>query len=444
MERTYIAEVSSALERKILIKGFIDNIRDSKFMTFIICKDITGKIQITIEKEKHPELVDIIDQLTPDSVISVIGTVTKNDYVKLNGVEIIPEEIKIESVAEALPIVRKAIAATKKKKALERSSIDQRIDYRWIDLRTDENQLMFKIQTVMVNAMRQFLIDHEFIEIHTPKLIGAASESGADVFEVKYFDRNAYLAQSPQFYKQMAMASGFERIFEVGPVFRAEKSYTNRHTTEFTGFDLEFSYIDSYQDVMHLEETLLQHMLKTVSMKYGDMIKEYFDSEVVVPTLPFPTIDIKDLYCELEKKYNYKIDDSERYDLTTEAEQLSYRWVKETYGHEFLFVTGFGPEKRAFYHMRDKHGIPMGYDLIWRGVEITTGAQREHRYEILKKQVEEKGLADDVKFYLDFFKYGCPPHGGFGLGVDRLTMLLLNLGIKDSMFLFRGPNRLNP
>lgn len=413
-------------------------------MAFIVLKDITGKIQITIEKEAHPELCPAIAQLSEDSVISVIGNVTPNDYVKLNGVEVIPESIRIESVAEALPIARKAIPATKKKKAVERSSIDQRIDYRWIDLRTDENQLMFQIQTAMVNSMRQFLLNQNFLEIHTPKLIGAASESGADVFEVKYFDRNAYLAQSPQFYKQMAMASGFERIFEVGPVFRAEKSNTNRHTTEFTGFDLEFSYIDSYQDVMDMEAKLLTHMLGEISQRFGSRIKETFGTDVIVPTLPFPTIDLADLYEELEKKYGYTVDESEKGDLTTWAEQLSYRWVRQTYGHEFLFVTGFDAEKRAFYHMRDENGVPMGYDLIWRGVEITTGAQREHRYDVLKKQAAEKGLEEDVRFYLEFFKYGCPPHGGFGIGIDRLTMLLLNLGIKDAMFLFRGPNRLHP
>ena len=444
MERTYVSDAVSAVGRRILVQGFVDNLRDSKNMAFIVLKDITGKIQITIEKEAHPELCPAIAQLSEDSVISVIGNVTPNDYVKLNGVEVIPESIRIESVAEALPIARKAIPATKKKKAVERSSIDQRIDYRWIDLRTDENQLMFQIQTAMVNSMRQFLLNQNFLEIHTPKLIGAASESGADVFEVKYFDRNAYLAQSPQFYKQMAMASGFERIFEVGPVFRAEKSNTNRHTTEFTGFDLEFSYIDSYQDVMDMEAKLLTHMLGEISQRFGSRIKETFGTDVIVPPLPFPSIDLTDLYEDLEKKYGYTVDESEKGDLTTWAEQLSYRWVRQTYGHEFLFVTGFDAEKRAFYHMRDENGVPMGYDLIWWGVEITTGAQREHRYDVLKKQAAEKGLEEDVRFYLEFFKYGCPPHGGFGIGIDRLTMLLLNLGIKDAMFLFRGPNRLHP
>ncbi len=444
MERTYAQEAFQKAGETVLVRGFVDNLRDSKYMTFIVLKDITGKIQVTIEKEQHPEWEELLAGLTGDSVISVVGQVNANEYVKLGGAEILPESITVDSLSEALPIARKAIPATKKKKEVERSSIDQRIDYRWIDLRTEENQMMFKVQTVMVNAMRKFLLDRNFIEIHTPKLIGAASESGADVFEVKYFDRNAYLAQSPQFYKQMAMAAGFERIFETGPVFRAEKSYTNRHTTEFTGFDLEFSYIDSVKDVMKMEEDLLTDMLAKVKEAYGEEIKELFGKEVIVPTTPFPVVDLQELYDALEKEYGYVAPEEEKGDLTTEAEQLSFRYSMEKFGSEFLFVTGYGVEKRPFYHMRDEKGMPQGYDLIWRGVEITTGAQREHRYEILKKQAEEKGLDQDVQFYLEFFKYGCPPHGGFGIGVDRMTMLLLDLSIKEAMFLFRGPNRLTP
>jgi len=444
MERTYISEVRNNTGKPLKVQGFVENFRNSRSMAFIVLKDITGKLQITIEKEKHPELCEVIDLITGDSVLTVEGTVFENDYVKMGGLEMIPDKITIESIAEPIPIARKDIPATKKKAAVERSSIDQRIDYRWIDLRTDENQLMFKVQTVMVNAMRKFLLERNFIEIHTPKLIGTASESGSNVFEVKYFDRNAYLAQSPQFYKQMAMASGFERIFEVGPVFRAEKSYTSKHTTEFTGFDLEFSYIDSYRDVMKMEEELLKYMLSELKEKYGEQIKELFGQEVIVPETPFPVVKLADLYKALEEEYGYTVDDSEKGDLTTDAERLSFEWVKKHYNHEFLFITDYSADKRAFYHMRDENGIPMGYDLIWRGVEITTGAQREHRYDVLKKQAQEKGLDEDVKFYLEFFRYGCPPHGGFGLGVDRLTMLILGLHIKEAMFLFRGPNRLTP
>jgi len=439
-----IQDVKKTLGQPVLVQGFVDNFRDSKAMAFIVLKDITGRLQITVEKEKLPEVAAAIAGLTPDSVISVTGTVIENEYVKLGGMEMIPDSITVESLAEALPIARKSIPATKKKQAVERSSIDQRLDYRWVDLRTDENQLIFKVQTVLVGAMRDFLRSKNFLEIHTPKLIAAASESGADVFEVKYFDRSAYLAQSPQFYKQMAMASGFERIFEVGPVFRAEKSFTNKHTTEFSGFDLEFSFIHSFRDVMQLEAELLTYALGKVKEAYGEEIEQLYGLPVVVPTAPFPEVKLADLYKGLEEEFGYTVPEEEKGDLTTEAEHLSYEWVKKHYGHEFLFVTDYSADKRAFYHMRDENGIPQGYDLIWRGTEITTGAQREHRYDRLKAQADEKGLGEDVKFYLDFFRYGCPPHGGFGLGIDRLTMLLFGLPIKECMFLFRGPNRLTP
>lgn len=436
MERTYASQVRDA--EQIKVQGFVESIRNKKKMAFIVLKDITGKVQVTVEKGENEALDAAVDAITLDSVITVIGKAVENEYVKLGGVEVLAREIILESVAAPLPIDREEM------KGHERSSIDQRIDYRWIDLRTEKNQVLFKTQTVLVNAMRTFLLDRGFMEIHTPKLIGAASESGADVFEVKYFDRKAYLAQSPQFYKQMAMAAGFERIFEVGPVFRAEKSFTNKHTTEFTGFDLEFSYIDSYRDVMKMEEELLTYALGQIHDKCGEDIKRVYGLDVVVPDKPFPIVKLADLYAGLEADFGYVVPEEEKGDLTTEAEHLSYEWAQKHYGSEFLFVTDYDAEKRAFYHMRDENGVPQGYDLIWRGCEITTGAQREHRYEVLKAQCDEKGLTEDVKFYLEFFKYGCPPHGGFGLGVDRLTMLILGLTIKEAMFIFRGPNRLNP
>ena len=240
------------------------------------------------------------------------------------------------------------------------------------------------------------------------------------------------------------MSAGLDRIFEVGPVFRAENSNTNRHTTEFTGFDLEFSYIDSYEDVMDMEENLLIAGLTKVKVKYGEKIKEVFGKEVIVPTKPFPRIKLQDLYNELKEKYDFVIPTEDVGDLNAEAEKLAYKYAMEKYNSEFLFITDYSKTRRAFYHMR-KNDIPQGYDLIWRGSEITTGAQREHRYDILKAQAAEKGLGEDVKFYLEFFKYGCPPHGGFAVGVDRLTMLLLGLpSVKETEFLFRGPNRLEP
>ncbi len=428
MERTYIKDIAEGRAR---ISGFVENFRNKRTMAFIVVRDITGKLQVTVVKEEHPELCEMLDKLTLQSVVTFEGEVVKNDYVKLGGIEMLPDTMRIESLADAIPIK-------------DDSDIDVRMDYRWIDLRREKNHLMLKLQTTFTNAMREFLVERNFVEIHTPKLIAAASESGSDVFEVKYFDTNAYLAQSPQFYKQMAMASGLERIFETGPVFRAEKSYTSKHATEFTGFDLEFSYIDSFDDVMKLEEELLACALAKVSEKHGDKIEELFGIPVVVPTLPFPRMKLADVYSELEERYGYTLPDELKGDLTTEAERLCAKLSMDKFGHEFLFITDYDAKERAFYHMRDENGVPQGYDLIWRGVEITTGAQREHRYEVLRAQAEEKGLAEDVKFYLEFFKYGCPPHGGFGLGIDRLTMLFLGITIKEAEFLFRGPSRLTP
>lgn len=413
------------------VQGFVENIRDKRTMAFLVVKDASGKLQLTIEKEKYPELGEMVKNLTLHSVITVEGPVVENSYVKMGGIEMLPTSMIIESIAAPSPIE-------------EKSSIDLRLDYRWLDLRTDRNALIFKVQTLLAAKFREYLVARDFVEIHTPKLIGAASESGADVFELTYFDRKAYLAQSPQFYKQMAMAAGFERIFECGPVFRAEKSNTNKHATEFTGFDLEFSYIESYEDVMKLEEELIAYAMPFVKEQYGDAIQELFGEEVVVPTLPFPRVKLADLYRDLVDGYGLDPALCEKGDLCTEAERLCRQYTKDKFGHEFVFVTDFGAEKRAFYHMRNEAGVPQGYDLIWKGCEITTGAQREHRYDILKKQAQEKGLDEDVKFYLEFFKYGCPPHGGFGIGMDRVTMILLNITIKEVMFLFRGPDRLTP
>ena len=433
-----IKELNKHFNEEVEVEGFIDNIRNLQWVQFVILRDKTGKVQVTIEKEpsENQELVETINHLTLESTVKIKGKLLESPKVKLNGMEIIPSHIEVTSISSPeLPV------NIKEKDAQE---IDTRLDYRFLDLRNEYNAKIFAIQSEMVKSMREYLYQNDFMEIHTPKLIAAASESGSEVFEVKYFDRKAYLAQSPQFYKQMAMASGFERIFEVGPVFRAENSNTSRHTTEFTGFDLEFSYINSYEDVMDLEEALLTKMLKDIKEKYGDYILETYGKEVIVPDNKFPRVKLADLYQALETRYGYKVEDAAKVDLTTEAEKLAYQYAMEEYHSEFIFVTDYPSEKRAFYHMR-KDGIPQGYDLIWRGVEITTGAQREHRYDILKAQAEEKGLTKDVEFYLEFFKYGCPPHGGFGLGVDRLTMLLLGLpSLKESMFIFRGPNRLNP
>ncbi len=413
------------------IRGMVSKVRDTKYMVFVMIKDRSGFIQVSIDKNEQKDLLDKALSITTGSIVSFTGVMKLSEYVRQGGKEFIPEKIEIISLAETIPLEENANADTKQ-------------DYRWLDLRTPKNEFLFNIQSEFVKYMREYLYNNDFTEIHTPKLLGAASESGSSVFEVKYFDTKAYLAQSPQFYKQMAIASGIERVFEVAPAFRAENSNTNRHCTEFTSFDLEFAYIDSYKDVMKLEQELLTYALKNIKEEYGDIIKERYGIDVVVPTKDFPVIDLNDLLSELNKRYGYVIPEYDIGDMNAETEKLAYKFAMEEYNSEFIFVTGFSKEKRPFYHMR-KDNIPEGFDLIWRGMEITSGSQREHRYDVLSAQAKEKGLGKDVEFYMQFFKYGCPPHGGFAIGVDRITMLLLGLDhIREAQFLFRGPNRLNP
>ncbi len=415
------------------IQGFVENIRNKTNICFLVIKDVSGKLQVTILKEKNPQFNAILDKITNQTVLTIKGQVISNPNVKLNGVEMLPQWIRIETIAASpLPLD-------------ETSLVDQRIDFRWLDLRSEKNQLLFKVQTYITNVMKEYLIKQNFIEIHTPSIIGAASESGSELFEISnYFGKKAYLAQSPQFYKQMAICGGLEKVVVVGPVFRAENSRTNKHATEFTGFDLEFSGIKTCADVMKVEEKLLTYMLKKVAAKYGKDIERVFGIPVVVPTSSFPSMRLAEVYKELKERYNYSVPKEDEGDINAEGEKFVQKLAMDKYNSEFMFITGYSKENRPFYHARDKKGEPQGYDLIWRGVEITSGAKREHRYEVLAKQAAEKGLGEDVKFYLDFFKYGCPPHGGFGIGLDRLTMLLLGLTIKETQFVYRNPDRLVP
>ncbi len=437
MKKIYFKNLNEYLEQEITIEGFVDNVRILQYVDFLIIRDTTGKVQVTIEKNTSNEfLTKIVSTITPESTVKITGILHKNDKVKLNNMELIPTNITVTSKClEELPLNYKDSKS---------AAIDTRLNYRFLDLRSEKNILMFKVQTCMINAMREFVIKNNFTEIHTPKIISTASESGSEVFEVNYFGRKAYLAQSPQFYKQMAMCAGFEKVFEIAPAFRAENSNSYRHTTDFTSFDIEISYLNNLEELMDFEENLFIAGLTAVKEKYEKEIKELFNVEIIVPTKPFPRIKLEELYKILEEEYGYKMNYEDVGDMNAESEKLASKYVKEKYGHEFVFITDFSAKKRAFYHQR-KNGIPQGADLIWKGCETTTLAIRENNYEILCKQAKEKGLDKDVKFYLEFFKYGCPPHGGFAIGVDRITMLLLETGsLKETMFIFRGPSRLEP
>lgn len=432
MNSYYINISKLNTKKKYKICGFVENIRNKANICFIILKDLTGFLQITIKKNINKNIDKILDEITNQSVIEVEGKLKINKSVKLNGKEFIPSNIKlISQAATPLPID-------------DTSLIDQRLDYRWIDLRSEKNQLIFRLQTALNQAMREYLIKNNFIEIHSPKLIGAASETGADVFEVSnYFGNKAYLAQSPQFYKQMAISGGFEKVFEVGPVFRAEKSRSNRHGTEFTSFDLEFTNVKTHYDVMKLEEEMLIYSFKKIQKPFNKEVKRLFNTEIIVPK-KMPILKINDLYSKLEEKYNFIPTDNDRGDLNSEAEKLVGQYVKEEYNSEFVFVIDYDKKYRPFYHARDEKDMPMGFDLIYRGVEITSGAKRESDLKKLIKNAAEKGLGKDIEFYLQFFKYGCPEHGGFAIGLDRLVMLILGITIKEAELVFRSPDRLNP
>jgi len=319
-----------------------------------------------------------------------------------------------------------------------------RLDHRWLDLRNPKKLLIFKIWTLMEQAMRDWWKEEGFLQVYSPKFMGAASESGAELFEVEYFGKKAYLAQSPQFYKQMAMASGFEKIFEIGPVFRANKSHTRRHDTEFTMIDMELSFIESHEDVMRAEESWIAYFISKIKKEYGKEIKEVFGVNIIVPTTPFPRIPMGEAQ-KLLAGQGYK---GPKDDFDAEGEKMFSEIVKEKYGHEFVFVTEYPWSIRPFYHMKSETGETNSFDLIWKGTEITTGAQREHRHKILREQAIEKGLNPDsegMKDYMSFFKYGCPPHGGFGLSPTRVLMLLLDINnVREVTFLPRDTSRLTP
>ena len=427
MKRTMIAHIVPETESKI--SGWVERLRDSKYMIFMVVKDRSGHIQVTIEKEKIPEIVKSLEGVIAGSVVNVYGVAHLSEYVKMGGIEMIPTQVEVVSYAEAMPITDKA-------------NIDQRLDYRWIDLRDDAKRFIFEVETVAEMAMREYCLQNQFIEIHTPKISAQSTEGGSEVFKTEYFGQTAYLTQSPQLYKQMAMASGFEKVFEIGPCFRAEQSFTSRHATEFMSFDVEMSYIDNHHDVMDMEEDMLKYVLKRVHDTYGDKIKEVFGVDVVVPTVAFPRLTFLEAMNILEKEYHYPKKD----DFDPESEKLLCQYAMKHYGSEFVFITDFPFANRAFYTMQSENGNSKSYDLLWKDQEITSGAQREHRVQQLVENIASKGInPENMKGYVDFFRYGCPAHGGYAIGINRFVAKLLGLpNIKEATFIFRGPNRIMP
>lgn len=439
MERTPIAELRNAIGQKVKIQGFLQTLRDQKKMQFLIVRDITGLVQAAFYKPADPALAEQISAITTESAITLTGTVVDNPIVKLGGLELQLETVQVESLAASpLPFDLQGESLPEQ---------DYRLDWRYFDLRRPQMTLIFKVQTTAENAMREYWAKTGFVEIHSPKIMGTPSESGAELFELQYFERKAYLAQSPQFYKQMAMAAGFERVCEIGPVFRADPSFTARHMTEFTGVDMEISWIDSHDDVMQYQERWLQYIYQRVQEAHGEEIRALFGTEITVPQVPFPRLKMSEAV-QILKSLGYTLPPEKKGDIDPAGERLIGQYIKEQYNHDFVFLIDWPITVRPFYHMRhaDAPHLTKSFDLLASGLEITTGAQREHRYDVLAAQALEKGLTlPPIQFYLDFFKYGCPPHGGLGLGLSRLLMVMLGVNnIREVTYIFRGPTRLNP
>lgn len=439
MQRTAIGDLRSHIDESVLIKGWLHVLRDQKKIQFIVLRDRTGMVQITHWKPNDAELADLISTLTTESALQVTGRVIDNPSVKLGGLEIQLESLKVENLAQS-PLPFEPFG---EKENLP--SLDFRLDWRSIDLRRSENLLMFRVQTTMEMALREFWLQHGFMEMHSPKLTGSPSESGAELFELPYFETKAYLAQSPQFYKQMAMAGGFEGVFEIGPAFRADPSFTSRHMTEFTSVDMEMSWIESEEDVMSNQERMLQYAYQRVKDVHGEEIKSVFGFELEVPAVPFPRLTMAEAHQILDE-VGYKLAPDKKNDLDPGAERIIGDRIKQTTGNDFVYITEWPYAIRPFYHMKKGDNLTRSFDLIAGGLEITTGAQREHRYDVLLEQVKEKGLSTEIiQYYLDFFRYGCPPHGGYGMGLSRLLMVMLKQpNIRETVYIFRGPNRLKP
>ena len=444
-ERALIGQLKGLADGPVSVSGWVETVRDQKKVQFVILRDETGAVQLVNPATRPAEdgaeqdaaalaLTDLISNLATGTFLTVRGELKHDERVKLGGVE-----IKIGSLAiAAAALPETPIAAD--------SGMDKRMDWRFLDLRQRRNNLIFRVQTTLEHAMRSYWIERDYIEVHSPKLMASASESNAELFSLEYFgDQTAYLAQSPQFFKQMAQVAGFGKIFEIAPAFRADPSFTSRHATEFTSVDAEISWIDSHEDVARMQEELLATAIGAVKEKHGAEIEQLFGLEVQVPAIPFPRIPLAEAL-EIVKSRGYEIPRTDG-DLDPEGERQISAYVEETYGHQFVFITDYHPEIRAFYHMRDEEtGLTKSYDLLFKGVEITTGAQREHRVDVLIEQAKEKGLEPEhLDFYLDFFRYGAPPHGGFGMGLARVMMLLLGQdSIREVTYLFRGPTRLAP
>lgn len=428
----YSKDVSSKdYGKKITVAGWVEDIRNIGSIGFIILRDLKGTLQVTVFKKENPELFEKIINLPRESVVSVNGLCKESKQAR-NGYEVIPKEFEVLSIADTplpLGVVDKI-----------ESELETRLDNRFIDLRKQEIQAIFKIRNLIIKEAHEYLRNNNFIEIHTPNIIASSSEGGTDVFKLKYFEKDAFLAQSPQLYKQMMMATGFDRVYEIAWYFRAEEHNTRRHLNESTAIDVEMAFIKDEEDVMKILEGLVFNMWKKASECTAEL--ELLGKKIHIPKLPFKRIKYDDVIKNLNK-VGSKIRWGE--DLGAEEEKLFGDIMKKE-GHEFYFITKYPLVIKPFYTMPEGDGYSRSFDLECKGVEISSGSQRIHDSGLLKKRLVECNLnPKDFESYLKTFCYGMPPHGGFGFGIERFLMELLDIkNIRECILFPRDRTRLTP
>jgi len=435
---TYSDEIAAEHAGSIVtVGGWVQEIRNLGGISFIQLRDRAGVVQVTVLKKKNPELFKEINSLQRESVITVKGVVKESKEAK-KGYEIIPEEFRVlNAAASPLPLgVVDKVGA----------DLDTRLNNRFLDLRKAEIRAIFQVRATTLAGIRRHLTDEGFVEVTTPKIVAAGAEGGSTLFPIKYFDKSAYLAQSPQLYKQNLMASGMDRIFEIAPAYRAEASDTVRHIAEFTSLDVEVAFIESSEDVMAVAEGIVHSSLNHVAEAARREL-DILGVDLSSPETPYPRITY-DEAIDLLRSNDMEIDHGE--DLGTEGEKLLGDIMLKKRGSELYFITKFPTslKRGTFYAKRDDEDPELtGYfDLDYRGQEIVSGGQREHRYDVLVEQMRENDLnLESFAFYLKAFKYGMPPHGGFGFGIERYVQKMLNLSnIREAVLYPRDRVRLIP
>lgn len=437
MDRVYIKDLKDHIDKEVKIAGWIDVRRDHGKLIFIDLRDKSGKVQM-VALPNHEDAHKLASTSRPEWVIEVIGKVNQRPEKMVNEdeengqIEIEMTGVEILSEAKELPFEKDA-----------EINLDTYLDNLPLTLRGEKQRAIFKVQAVIINAFRQFLMKEGFTEFQAPKLIGEDAEGGADAFSLEYFGHTAHLAQSPQLYKQI-MVGIFEKVFTTGNVYRAEKHSTTRHMNEYTSLDLEMGFIKDHTDVMKMETKLLAYVMKELKEKCS---KEFSDLGAEIPAVPdeIPFMKLKEGQEVIKKEFD--TDCVGDLDLEPQHERWLCEYAKKKWDSDFIFITHFPVAKRPFYTYEDEEdpGFTKGADLLFRGVEITTLAQRIHDYDKLVKAMEDKGLdPEKFSFYLQAFRYGMPPHGGFGFGLERFTAKLLGLeNVKEATLFPRDLNRID-